>query len=434
MRFAAMTFSYGPGSLESTLRAIKRQGFDCVDLAAGAKQQIDKLLAARHPREQAEPVRKALAAFGLDISEVFLLHFDDPINHPDSTKRRASRDLFNGFAEFCREVGAESLMMSPGILYDEIGEAASLQLAVDELRFQQKICTDYGLQLNIEPHWHSLAENPERAQWFCEQVPGLGLTLDYSHFIAQGYTQDEIEPLHAYTRHFHARQAKTGATNAILTEGIIDFHRILQTFKRNGWDGVVCLEYNPALIEDAPGEISQLKKQFDQYLRHDANAASLSQGKVKAWNRIVFDPQWCRTCKLCEMVCSIVHEGEARPALARINITFEAFKVIDPIQGIVCAQCPDAPCMAVCPVGAMSRDPQTGAVIVDPDLCIGCMACRRACPWDVPKKHPEHGIAVKCDLCKDREGGPVCVEMCPLTGKALRYEQNKNDSVGMEVL
>ena len=95
MRFAAMTFSYGPGSLESTLRPLKRQGFDCVDLAAGAKQQVDKMAAAQYPRDQAAPVRKALAAMGMDISEVFLLHFDDPINHPDPKKRSTGRELFS---------------------------------------------------------------------------------------------------------------------------------------------------------------------------------------------------------------------------------------------------------------------------------------------------------------------------------------------------
>lgn len=430
MRFAAMTFSYGPGTLESTLRKIRRQGFDLVDLAAGAKHQVDKMLAAQNPIEQAVPVRKALTAMGMDVSEVFLLHFDHPINHPDAGKRELGRKHFAGFAEFCREIGAESVMMSPGILYDEIGETASLQLAVEELRYQQEVCTRHGLLLNIEPHWHSLAESPERAQWLCEQVPGLGLTLDYSHFIAQGYTQDDIEPLHAFTRHFHARQATNGATNASLTEGVIDFHRVLQTLTRDGWEGVICLEYNPALIGDAPGEIAKLKKRFDQYLQQDANAGALKQGKVREWNRIVFDPAWCRTCKLCEMVCSIEHEGESRPTLSRIRISFDDFKVSNPIHSSVCSQCPDAPCMKVCPVKAMSRDVQTGAVVIDPYLCIGCMACRRACPWDIPQKHPELGLAVKCDLCREREGGPVCVEMCPLSGKALRYVQDHANNVG----
>jgi Fe-S-cluster-containing hydrogenase component 2 len=140
---------------------------------------------------------------------------------------------------------------------------------------------------------------------------------------------------------------------------------------------------------------------------------------------------------VCETVCAIVHEGAARPALARIRVTFDEFpaEVTIPVEepaaashfvtGTVCLQCADAPCIEACPTSALSRDPGTGAILVDTDpnsetTCIGCMRCRTACLWDVPVRHPERKVALKCDLCAGREGGPVCVEMCPLSGKALR--------------
>ena len=433
MQFSAMTFSFGPGSLDSICQAIMQQGFDTVDLAAGNRHQINKFTAARYPHDEARWVRKVLATYKLDVSEVFLLNLDVPMNYRGRMRPNMYEELFNGFIEFCREIGAESIMMSPGKLNNEIGEAASRQLAVDALRFQHEVCSTKGLQLNIEPHWHSLAESPESAIWFCEQVPGIGLTLDYSHFIAQGYTQDDVEQLHAYTRHFHARQARKGATNATITDGTIDFKRIMHKFQQDHWDGVICLEYNPSLIEDALGEIQQLKQQLTSYLLQDLHTPSLVKDTGQQWIRIVFDPEWCRTCKLCEMVCSIYHEGEARPALARIDIDFDAFKEVDPIYGTVCRQCPDAPCMDVCPEIALSRDTNSGAVIVDRDLCIGCMACQSACPWDVPKLHPDTGVAIKCDLCMDNEDGPICVEMCPLSGKALRYVKSYI-TVGQEVV
>ena len=78
--------------------------------------------------------------------------------------------------------------------------------------------------------------------------------------------------------------------------------------------------------------------------------------------------------------------------------------------------------MEACPKEAMSRDERTGAVLIDEARCIGCMLCRKACPWDVPKQHPDRKVAIKCDLCVDRADGPICVQMCPLSGKALRYE------------
>jgi Fe-S-cluster-containing hydrogenase component 2 len=155
---------------------------------------------------------------------------------------------------------------------------------------------------------------------------------------------------------------------------------------------------------------------------------------------IAFDAQWCRTCRVCETVCAIYHEGAARPALARIHVTFDEFALCsapdDPpveepaaarryLSASVCLQCADAPCIPACPTGALGRDPQTGAVTVDvapgsPTACTGCMRCRRACPWDVPRRHPTLQTAIKCDLCAGRDGGPLCVEMCPLSGKALR--------------
>jgi Fe-S-cluster-containing hydrogenase component 2 len=129
-------------------------------------------------------------------------------------------------------------------------------------------------------------------------------------------------------------------------------------------------------------------------------------------------------------MCSIAHEGVAQPALARIRITFDEFREEDPISGTVCLQCTsaaegaaaEAPCIEACPKEAMSRDERTGAVLIDDKTCIGCMLCQKACPWDAPQPHPERRLAIKCDLCAGREEGPICVQMCPLSGKALRYE------------
>ncbi|MFO7917905.1 MAG: 4Fe-4S dicluster domain-containing protein [Anaerolineae bacterium] len=147
-----------------------------------------------------------------------------------------------------------------------------------------------------------------------------------------------------------------------------------------------------------------------------------SSSTIPTSGRIVFDPQSCRACKVCEISCSIYHEGKGSASMARINIRFDEFRATDPISATICFQCQDALCVEACPVDALSRHPRTDAVIVDEELCIGCMQCRDACPWDVPKRHPQQRMAIKCNLCSKREKGPLCVEVCPLSGKALRYE------------
>jgi Fe-S-cluster-containing dehydrogenase component len=139
--------------------------------------------------------------------------------------------------------------------------------------------------------------------------------------------------------------------------------------------------------------------------------------------RVVFDPAWCRTCRVCEVMCSTGKESTARPALARIHVLFDEFQEENPISGSICFQCADAPCIEVCPKDALVRDERTGALVIVEKRCIGCMLCQKACPWDIPRRHPDRKVAIKCDLCVERADGPLCVEMCPLSGKALRYEE-----------
>jgi Fe-S-cluster-containing dehydrogenase component len=63
----------------------------------------------------------------------------------------------------------------------------------------------------------------------------------------------------------------------------------------------------------------------------------------------------------------------------------------------------------------MQKRAKDGIVFVDHELCVGCKACMRACPWGAPQWDPEKGKVVKCDYCMDRvDRGlePACVAKC----------------------
>ena len=191
MRLACMTFSMGMGTLDEQLDKIASLGLGCVDLTTGwpGERQVDKVTAATEPDATAAWVRQALDEREMAVSEVFLLNFGDPINDPDAAKRQRSRELFPGFASFCRQIGAESIMMIPGPVHEELGDEQSFVASAQELRHYVGVCGENGLQLNIEPHHPSLAQSPEGVIRLCEAVPGLRITLDYSHFCAQGIDQ-----------------------------------------------------------------------------------------------------------------------------------------------------------------------------------------------------------------------------------------------------
>lgn len=154
---------------------------------------------------------------------------------------------------------------------------------------------------------------------------------------------------------------------------------------------------------------------------------------------VIADPKKCIGCRTCQIACVEAHsdnniflaEGEVgfTPRLKVVKTE----KVTTPIQ---CRQCKIAQCVKACPNGSLAHD-ENGIVIVNEETCIGCKKCVVACPFGAmymgpvykdgekvlqPVLQVKNGeelkpkvktVAVKCDTCKGREGGPACIEACP---------------------
>ncbi|MFH0728760.1 MAG: 4Fe-4S dicluster domain-containing protein [Pseudomonadota bacterium] len=136
---------------------------------------------------------------------------------------------------------------------------------------------------------------------------------------------------------------------------------------------------------------------------------------------IYLDKNLCVGCGACVVACmdqNDIYPEKGHPALRRIySVEKEAF----PNAGIryvsaSCRHCEDSPCLRGCPTGAITKAPNTKAVIVDRDLCIGCHSCAEACPFGVPRYDLEEKMR-KCNLCTERveaELQPACVRICPM--------------------
>ena len=111
-----------------------------------------------------------------------------------------------------------------------------------------------------------------------------------------------------------------------------------------------------------------------------------------------------------------------------------------------CQHCEKPACLDVCPTGATQKR-EDGIVWVDPELCIGCESCIKACPYEGVRTlisdeascyldvvvgefdAPAHkaGTVEKCTFCYnliDRGEVPACMQLCP--GRA-RYWGDLDD-------
>lgn len=137
---------------------------------------------------------------------------------------------------------------------------------------------------------------------------------------------------------------------------------------------------------------------------------------------IVVDNKKCNGCRICEIFCSIKHEGKVLPRASRIRI-FPYFPGVD--VAVVCYQCENPSCIESCPVDAITRDEKTKAILIQEELCTACKACVETCPAHAIFMHPTKNVAIKCDLCGGG-GDPECVKHCP--EGAIEYRMTPFDA------
>jgi Fe-S-cluster-containing dehydrogenase component len=146
---------------------------------------------------------------------------------------------------------------------------------------------------------------------------------------------------------------------------------------------------------------------------------------TKPW--VVRDYIKCSGCRLCEIACTMKHEGRIWPEASRIRV----FMLVPGAEVThLCAQCSDYPCVSSCPADALSVNDGTGAVIVDEEKCTSCGACIKACPGQVPHLHPEKRHALICDLCG---GDPECAKICERAGYGALFRGTRTTSINYDL-
>ncbi len=134
------------------------------------------------------------------------------------------------------------------------------------------------------------------------------------------------------------------------------------------------------------------------------------------WSTVI-DLNSCIGCQACAVACKAEFNLPAGPGRISVKAIEEGTfpDTIRRFQVNRCAQCSDAPCVSICPTGALQRRSH-GVVALDAGACLGCSACAVACPLDAISLNQETGVADKCDLCVHRlDQGlePACASVCP---------------------
>ena len=130
--------------------------------------------------------------------------------------------------ELTVRLGAPGLTMVPGIDFPHESHDESLARAAQELGRRAVEAREAGVRFSVEPHVGSVCGTPADVARLVELAPELELTLDYTHYVSQGFAEAELEPLLPHARHFHARGGAAGRVQCALKDSTIDYGRAVE--------------------------------------------------------------------------------------------------------------------------------------------------------------------------------------------------------------
>jgi len=233
---------------EQTVELVKMLGFDAFDLAVmGNRSHVRPEDIRDDIPGWAGRLEERIRGRGLDIADVFCIPWTDfavmAPNNPDAAERERGTALFRDMLELTVRMGAPGLTMVPGLDFPHESHEQSLGRAAEELARRADEARAAGVRFSIEPHVGSVCGTPEDVARLVELAPGLELTLDYTHYVSQGFADADVEPLVAHARHFHARGGAPGRVQCALKGSTIDYGRAVDALRDAGYDGALAVEY-----------------------------------------------------------------------------------------------------------------------------------------------------------------------------------------------
>jgi sugar phosphate isomerase/epimerase len=128
------------------------------------------------------------------------------------------------------------------------GIDAEVQRLTDLTRLAQ----NEGIALTVSTEMGRVTEDPDAAVELCERVPGLGLTLDPSHFIAGPHEAKEFDQVYPFVRHVRLRDTGRGPNQfqVRVGQGEVEYGRIVSQLARFRYDRLLTVDIRD--VPDAP--------------------------------------------------------------------------------------------------------------------------------------------------------------------------------------
>lgn len=137
---------------------------------------------------------------------------------------------------------------------------------VEHLQRMVDIGEAEGVRIGMKAQIGRLTEDPDTVRVLCDNVKGLGLTLDPSHYHCGPAKNKNLDRIMKYVFHVHLRDSKKDKLQVRVGQGEIDYGKIISQLQRVGYDQALSVDVWPDPEIDVRQELRKLRLLLESLL------------------------------------------------------------------------------------------------------------------------------------------------------------------------
>jgi sugar phosphate isomerase/epimerase len=137
---------------------------------------------------------------------------------------------------------------------------------IERLRELVRIASEGGALVGVLTEEGRISQDPDTAVVLCQQVKGLGLTLDPSHFVHGPHKSGNYNQAFKHTVHVRLRDSTKDKFQVRVGQGEIEYSRLITQLAMHDYNRALCVHITPMPETDHAGEMRKLRLLLESHL------------------------------------------------------------------------------------------------------------------------------------------------------------------------
>lgn len=173
------------------------------------------------------------------------------------------KTYYQQFAACCKLAKATKVV-TIAVRASELGTPFNAE--VERLREMVAIAALEGVRVGLCTEVGRMTQDPNTAIVLCDNVKGLGITLDPSHYAFGPQAGANFDPLMKYVYHVRLRDTRRDAMQVRVGQGEVEYNRLVTQLAMVHYHRALCVDISPLPDVDQIAEMRKLRLLLESLL------------------------------------------------------------------------------------------------------------------------------------------------------------------------